>query len=162
MFTDSVDGLQRPGGMAPLVRIDRNGSNGSLGRVTTLAEHLEALPTDNEGWFKRHIIDTLARLEKGQTDSRQAALAAHESNSKRMDEIQKSLVDHAASDTKNFSQLEQGVESLQPTRRIVQGAVVLILVAFLTAIISLVVIATRPASVVIQPAAPAAVAPIHP
>lgn len=97
-------------------------------------EHSDSqeLPLDNEGWFKRHIIQQLSDLKKGQEagSTRQEAMHAA---------ITATLSSHADEDLKRFAAIEKDLSELEPVRRVVYAALGLILAAFMTAVIALVV-----------------------
>lgn len=108
------------------------------------------LPTDNDGWFKRHIIEALNDLKKSHETILEGQQEMHEANLERMENIAKTIRDHDEADQKMFSSIREDVAALQPLQKIVYGAIALILVAFLTALITTVVVGQRPASSQIQ------------
>lgn len=103
------------------------------------SEAMEEMPLDNEGWFKRHIIQQLSDLKKGQEESGRRQEVMHTANVSRMDAITKSLNDHAEDDQRKFTAIEKGVTELQPIKKVVYAAVGLILVAVMTGLLALVV-----------------------
>lgn len=97
------------------------------------------LPTDNDGWFKRHIIEALNDLKKDNETMLMNQARMHEANVSRMEALSETMRNHDADDQEMFSKFREEIESLQPLKKLVYGAIALILVAFLTAIIATVI-----------------------
>lgn len=109
------------------------------------------LPKDDDGWFKRHIIEALNDLKKGHETMLENQQEMHEANIARMKEIASTMHDHEKADQTAFAGLRQDISSLQPLKQIVFGFVALILVAVMTAWITSVVVTKQPANQIQQP-----------
>ncbi len=90
-------------------------------------QHHEELHGD-DGWFKRHIIEGLRDLKEGQRDL-----------SENMTKLTEAMRTHEISDDKQFNELKQDIQRLNPVQRIVYGGVGLVLSAVLIALVALVV-----------------------
>lgn len=99
----------------------------------------ENLPTDNDGWFKRHIIESLGELKTGHLEVIRNQREMHESNIARMEEMSRTIQEHEESDQRQFNAVQQSISDLQPAKKIVYGAITLLLVAFMGAVIALVI-----------------------
>lgn len=104
-----------------------------------------SMPTDNEGWFKRYIVKQLDRqekaiedLKKGQEENVKRQQAMHESNIQRMTEATAALTTHAEQDAEHFATLRQAINDFQPVKKAVFGAITVILLAVVTALIALI------------------------
>lgn len=105
------------------------------------------LPKDDDGWFKRHIIEALNDLKKGHETMLENQQEMHEANISRMKEIASTMHDHEKADQSAFAGIRQDISNLQPLKQIVFGFVTLILVAVMTAwVTSVVVTKQQPAS----------------
>lgn len=98
-----------------------------------------ALPVDNEDWFKKHIIEQLEDLKRIQEDNTKRQELMHQDNSKKIDAFTATLATHVIEDLNNFNLIKRDVSELQPARKIVYGAMGLILIAFMGALIALVI-----------------------
>ncbi len=97
------------------------------------------LPTDNDGWFKRHIIGALEDLKKDNETMLTNQAEMHRANVVRMEALSETMRKHDADDQKMFGEFRNEIDSLQPLKKLVYGAIAMILIAFLTAIIAMVI-----------------------
>lgn len=97
------------------------------------------LPSDNDGWFKRHIIEKLDDLKTGQVQFNASQQEMHSANIKRMDIIAESLQRHEESDIQKFGEIKQDISELQPVKKLVYAGAAMILVAFLGVLIGIVI-----------------------
>jgi hypothetical protein len=122
-----------------------------------MSSNQQELPTDNDGWFKRHIIDALNNLKEGQEELSHNQRVMHDQNIERIDAMAQTIRDHEKEDTKNFDKVNGSLQDLMPLKKIVYGVVAMILVAFGAAWIGSVIVSQRP--VVVAPASPSLTAP---
>ena len=97
------------------------------------------LPVDNDGWFKRHIIEALNDLKRSHETVINNQKTMHAANVNRMDGISRTLTEHEDEDLQKFSALNQAVSDLQPVKRLVYGAIALVLMAFMGVLIGIVI-----------------------
>ena len=97
------------------------------------------IPSDNEGWFKRHVIESLAELKQDNREQAQAKREMHLENQRLMKDLALTISEHEQADQQMFSSIQNDLLKLQPMGKIVYGTVALILTAVMVAIIALVV-----------------------
>lgn len=97
--------------------------------------HPNEIPSDNDGWFRRHIIDQLKDLKDGHREMIQNQREMHGDNVRRMDDIGKKLQDHEDLNRKEFEEIRADVRDLQPVKKLTYSMVALILLAFFGALI---------------------------
>ena len=109
------------------------------------------LPNDNDGWFKRHIIEALADLKEGHRDMANSQKEMHRENQRIMEDLAVTISTHEESDQQMFASIRQDSaqakidlasvkQDVGPLQKILYGAITLILVAFLTAVITSVIV----------------------
>lgn len=119
------------------------------------------MPTDNEEWFKRHIIDQLSDLRRTQEENSRRQESMHASNITKIEAFAKdnaaaisvlanNVTVHIAEDNKNFKDIAEKLADVPLMRKILYTAVGLILISVLGALLALVVNSVKP-----QPSVPA-------
>jgi hypothetical protein len=98
------------------------------------------LPTENDGWYKLHIMETLNALKEGHKEVLDNQKTMHAENVRRMEAIQNTIATHEQDDLKKFSSLNQEIADLQPVKKLVYAAITLVLMAFMGALIALVIV----------------------
>lgn len=98
------------------------------------------LPTDNDGWFKRHIIEQLKDLKEGHSEMMRNQREMHTANISRMDGIVETMRDHEESDVNKFASLNQSISDFQPVKKVVYGFIILVLTAFVSGLIGMVIV----------------------
>lgn len=113
------------------------------------------LPTDNDGWFKRHIIEALNDLKEGHRIMAESQKEMHRDNQRIMEDLATTISTHEEADQKMFAGVREEIseakadlasvkQDVAPLKKIIYGAVALILVAFLSAWITGVIVSRQP------------------
>ena len=97
------------------------------------------MPDSNEGWFKRHVIESLAELKQDNRDQAQAKREMHQENQKLIKDLAETIREHEQADQQMFDSIQSDLLKLQPMGKIVYYGAALVLAAVMTAVIALVV-----------------------
>lgn len=119
------------------------------------------LPTDNDGWFKRHIIEALNELKQGHRDMAEQQKEMHKENQRIMEDLAGTISSHEEADQAMFASFRKDINTAQsdilavkqdvaPLKKIIYGTCALILAAVLGAWIASVVVSKQPNSSTIQ------------
>lgn len=103
-------------------------------------EGSSGLPRDNNGWFQHHVIQALEDLKGSHEKLLENQREMHQANLDRMETISATIQEHDMSDQRVFGEFREELESFQPLKKIVYGAIALILVAFMGALIGIVMV----------------------
>ncbi len=95
------------------------------------------LPLDNEGWFRHHVIEALNELKRAQEVHSTSQERMHRDNLDKMEEIAKNMAEHETADATNFAAIRSDLIGLQLVKKIFYAAVAMILIAFMTTLISM-------------------------
>lgn len=85
------------------------------------------------------VQSSVQSIKDNQTEMVRAQERMHEANQKQMKDLGDSLAAHATSDSTNFSLLRESLNALAPVKNLVYGAVAIILMSVVGALVALVV-----------------------
>lgn len=116
------------------------------------------LPKDDDGWFKRHIIEALNDLKEGHRTMAESQKEMHRDNQRIMEDLATTISTHEETDQKMFASVRDEIsgakaelasvkQDVAPLKKIIYGAVALILVAFLSAWITGVIVSRQPITI---------------